>query len=141
MARGRPPKYPWIDWFDEGRIALRCGKDFEVSALSMQKQAQTEARKQGIKLRTKVKADDSGVEWLLLDTREQPVPRKRYDWDALFERAKTVKQVVLERGADFAPEPGTMRIMALQAATRRGLKVETKVVQSKYLTISLVRSA
>lgn len=137
MPRGRAPKYPWIDWFDAGRTVLRRGVDFEVSALSMQKQAQTEGRKQGIKVRTKVKTDEAGVEWLLIDTREEPVPRKRHDWDALFARAGKVKQVVLEHGKDFDPPPDTMRVMVLQAAKRRDLAVKTKVIDRKYLTVSL----
>lgn len=137
IGKGRPRKYDWLNWLDGERHTLARGRDFEIDALSLQKQAQTEARKRRVKIRTKRATDENGVEWLLIDGRELPAPRKRYDWDALFKKAKTVKQVVLTRGVDFETEANTMRVMALQAAGRRLLAVTTRVHDGKYLTISL----
>lgn len=136
--RGRPRKYPWHTWLDGERHVLARGRDFtETTAFSLQKQTQTEARKLGIKVRTKVKVDDAGVEWLLIDGREQPAPRKRHDWDGLFKRAARTGHVVLNRGTDFTVEAETMRVMASQAAKRRQLTISTRVIESKQLVITL----
>lgn len=137
--RGRPQKYPWHEWLDGGRHPLARGLHFSIDAVSMQKQVQTEARKKGVKVRTKRAVDENGVEWLLVDGRPLPTPRKRYDWDALFKRATTVVQVVLTKGVDFEIEADTMRVMALQAADRRKLTIKTRVHEGKYLTISVSR--
>lgn len=53
VRTGRPPIYPWVDWFDGEHHALVHGVDFHGEPLVMQKQVQMAARRRGVLIATR----------------------------------------------------------------------------------------
>lgn len=49
-VRGRPGKYPWVDWFRRVRVVLRRWEDYDVSQAGMKQQARNAASELGYHL-------------------------------------------------------------------------------------------
>lgn len=53
-GRGREAGYPWNEWFDGQARQLERGKDFDIKPESLRGQAYTAARRNKVRIRTKI---------------------------------------------------------------------------------------
>lgn len=56
--QGRPPKYPWAEWFDGDVWELQQGRDFYCTPKSFRPLAHRTARDYGGRVRTKFRPDN-----------------------------------------------------------------------------------
>lgn len=116
---GRPPIYPWNDWFDGERHILQPGVDFKIDARMMRQIILVEARRRQLPVKTRVKRG-----WIELQPRvEEPIGAKVHDWESIFAKSPAV----LEEGTDFAGDINLFVAAARSAASRRKLRCNISV--------------
>lgn len=113
--QGRPPKYPWDDWFDLlGRgtnLRLEAGVDFDIPVETMRRSFLTEARRRGVDV-------TSCLQERRRILRFDPAPRRRsYPWEEWL----AGQMQPLTPSVDFDVHLEVMREMARRAAKQRGL--------------------
>jgi hypothetical protein len=114
---GRPPKYPWDEWFRQlerqgGHVRLQAGLDFGIRYEHMRRNILAEAQKRGVGVKTTVQ---QGGRFLRVDHASKT--RRRYYWDRWLDGST----VELIPGQDFTVDVETMRRMARRQAKQRGL--------------------
>lgn len=132
---GRPPKYPWNDWFDTlgrgGVIGIFAGRDFDHDPRHMQKQIAAEARRRDVQVRTTWVGQARRLDVALV--RRAPT----YPWDDWLDGQPRR----LLRGSDFRCQVQEMAALTRQAGRRRGLLVRTSTRDGSLILQSFKREA
>lgn len=129
LRRGRPPKYPWDEWFRQlaepgASIRLKRGVDFGIDLEYMRRSVLTEAKRRGMHVKTTAQMRG---QYLRVDrvSRSRQRSRQRYRWSEWLDGTKTM----LAPGSDFTVDVETMRRMARRQAHNRGLGFRSTVLR------------
>lgn len=119
---GRPPIYPWSEWFQQlasagSSLELEAGRDFQVPLRTMRGAFLNEAKRRGFRVKTAAHRD--GTALLII-----PVLRNSYPWDTWLDG----RTHVLTWGRDFDVTVVDMQRTVRRAAKNRGLVVATKTL-------------
>ena len=118
MALGRPPVYPWNDWFAtlEARepLHLYAGVDYAVPLDSFQRMVAAEARRRGVKIRTRRQQGGTKL-------RVDRVSNTRHPWARWLDG----QPHPLRPGTDFFVDVEVFRQQAKRAARVRGVRLRS----------------
>lgn len=133
---GRPPKYPWTDWFERlergSVVGVAAGRDFDHDPKHMRQQILLEARRRGVVVRTtwRPRAQRFDIE----QSRRSAI----FPWDSWFDGG--VHRLL--PGIDFQhKELADMAQLVRQAGRRRGLLVRTTIKDGSLVLQAFKREA